>query len=350
MHPRTALIGTVLIGFLLATVSPAVGASQYGISIDNSIDIPTRTATVEGTEYQVSAVAQRNPGDALDVAVTSSDSDTSYRIYLYNEKGDIVQDSSSKTGDGQTSFNTGNLDPGSYYAAVYQGGIQKIHPIVIAGYDVSTNAPDSVEQGESASVTVDVTRTVAQDDPPQVQAVLGDEAEARRVNATRTGSGTYEATISTDGLSTGSYSVYGVIRGTEQTTDGRSVVLGLSTSHILQVTDGTATATPDPSDGTDGGSGTNSGDLDSGTGDTPTQTATATSETPTAATATATSTVVTTGPSTTTEAVTDTDDVIEPNPTDTEPATTTTTSQSGFGPLTAVVALALLVALGSRRR
>lgn len=326
MRRTTALIAVTLIALSLALPTVTVGASQYQITIDNSIDIPTRTTTIEGTEYQVSNVAQRNPGQSLPVDVTAPSSTSEYQVYLYNEKGDIIDTSSAKTGDGQATFQTDNLDPSSYYVAVYESGIQKIHPVVIAGYDVTLTAPDSVTKGNSASMTVEVTRTAASDSPPRVEVVLGDETEAKRVNASLSESGSYEATMSTADLSTGSYQVYGVVRGSQETSDGRDVVLGVSSSQTLNVTD---------SQGSTGGN-QNDGSTDDTDEPDNTVTTTATPSEPVTQTATATATETsppaTSSTDTATATATQTDeDVIDPNPTGTESATTTTTSQPGVG-------------------
>lgn len=395
---RIANLTPVLVVCLMVAAAVASGipatasvaqSDDYEISIDGSITVPERTVTVDGDSYTVDALATREPGDQLTVDVDAP-AGQEYDLYLYNRQVQIEQ-TEPMNGSGTAEFVTDDLRPSTYFVAVYlDGKIQKIHPLVISGYDLSTDAPSTATRGETVNVSVDVTRTDERmsDPPRRIQVILGNQTASLRVNASEQ-DGTYVAQVPTESLSPGEYATYSVVRGENETEGGEKEVLGVSARQDLTV-ESTSTPTPTPTDTSDDSDSTNGGSSgedstgDSGgstggggsTGDSTTATATPTA-TPTPSNATATSTPTSTSTSTPTVTPTSASPTatetlhpptvtptptVSPTPTEEDvitPATTTsddpgtmTTSdgQPGFGAVAGAVALLAGSLLLTRRR
>ncbi|WP_286672166.1 PGF-CTERM sorting domain-containing protein [Halorarius halobius] len=369
MRVRTVLV-LAFVGVLLvpAGASGFAADAQFSIEITDDIDTPSRNVDIEGETFTVSSVAQRSPGEELAVPVDAPDSSIQYEVYLYNEDFEIV-DTKAMQGDGTARFQTGSYAAGSYLAAVYyDGDVDALHPVVIAGYTTSLSIDSSVESGESTTATVEVQAGSESLPPHRVQVVIGSDSKSIRTDATKQSTGTYTATVDVD-LSPGSYFAYGVVRGSSETENGRDVVLSVSPGQDLTVTEAsTSTPTESPSDGggTGGGGtggdgpagGTGGGGTDGGTANataTPTVTATPNATvSPTASptvSPTASPTVSATPTATPTASPSPTDDgVVTPSsPTATPSSTPTPTGQPGFGLVAALVAILALAAVAHRR-
>lgn len=369
---RRSLAGVLVVAVVLATAMTAGGTATFSLSVDDSIEVPARQITVEGDQYTVSELGRVQQGESINMSV-SGPSDTDYDVYLYNEEIGIER-TSAETGNSDVSFDTTALDPSTYLVAVYyDGNIQRLVPVVVAGYDVTADVPATVSEDGELAVSATVSATASSGDPPRVEFVIGDSDTEKRVTATES-NGEYTATFDASQLDSGEYSAYIVVRGDTETKYGRDVILGASDPHTVEVTEATATPTPTATatftptqnnggnTGGDTGSGGNTGETDGSSTPTattaPTPTATVT-PTPGTATATATpsatasptpsptATVSPTTTSTTTATVTPTasatatptdSSVTTPNTSTTSP--TPTPGQPGFGVVTALAALA----------
>lgn len=243
----TLMVALLLVGTTGAVVSTAQ-SSAYSMSSPGEIEIPARELTVDGDDYTVEAFGRVNPGDTVQINVSATES-SEYTVYLYDR--DLrIEDTEAMTGSDQATFSTDGLSPGSYVAAVYDGEILEIYPIVIQGYDLTLDASTT----DSGEVTVDVAVAdgVLTQEPPTVQVIFGDDARSVRSNAVRVGDGEYRATISTDQFEPDTYAVHGVVRGEQKTEGGDQVILAVSDRHEVQLS---ATSTPDD----DGGEGSDSG-------------------------------------------------------------------------------------------
>lgn len=349
---------SLVVCLLVASATFGVALPSYSMSTGNSIDVPQRTVTVEGDDYTVSNLGRTPQGE--DVQVTVETGDSSYDIYLYKVTSDGVQIEQSKSASGTTTvrFPTDRLSPGSYFAAVYDENILDIVPVVVTGYDMSASFPGSVERGETASVSVSVTRTARTRDPTRVEVVVGDSERSVRVNATQTSDG-YTAEVPTDELPAGDYAAYAVALGENETQNGQKVAVGVSDRSTLSVTD----PTPTPTEASSGGGGSTGGG-GGGAADTPTTSPTTTpanTATPngTTTTGTVTQTEVTTpSPTVTPTSSPDPTASATPSPTDdgvvTPSSPTATQSPTegggpGFGLLAALCALAGVALLRQRR-
>jgi cell division septation protein DedD len=196
--------------------------------------------------------------------------------------------------------------------------------------------------------------------PEVVQVVVGNDSESVQVNASRTGGLDYEATVDTDALSPGTYSVYGVVRGPQELKSGDLESLGVSDRQEVTVS---STDTGGSSGGGSSGGGSSGGGGGSMATETPTSTATPTPNSTLNRTATSPTPTVTMTPTpmtTTTPTTTDTTASPSPTPTDDEVVTPATTSadegsatetggQPGLGVIAGTVALLAGALLLTRR-
>lgn len=283
----TLIVGSVV---LLGVVSPVAAADEYQITIDGSIDTPTRQVTFESNTYQVSAVAKADEGESIEVDVTDPAPDDDYNVFLYNSDRQIVdaegQFSGNETG---IQFDTSGLESGSYTFVVEADGIEEaVHPLVIKGYEVSVTAPSSADPGDDVEVNVDVSvinPDEVNETNDRVEVVIA--GETQDISQDASGSdGQYSVTMDTDSLDAGTYDVYATVRNDSITVSGRAAIFGISDAKSLDLT-----SDSEDDQNNDGGGG--GGGLSGGAGG---STTTASSdETPTPIALTETSTPTETG-------------------------------------------------------
>jgi hypothetical protein len=263
MRPLVPLLVALLLVAGAGAVVSAGQSDEYSMSAPGEVEIPARSLTVDSEDYTVRAVGRVGPGDTIRVDVSAPD-DAEYSVYLYNKNLDIEQ-TDRMSGSGRATFSTEFLSPGSYLAAVYDGEILDVYPVVVEGYRVTADAPDAAS-GEF-DVNVSVADGALTDEPPQVQVVLGDDERSVRVTASRVADGEYTATVPTDRFDPDTYALYGVVRGEDTTEGGDQVILAVSDRHEVEVTETlTSTPTTEPSDdGSNGGDGGSDGGGQSGT-------------------------------------------------------------------------------------
>ncbi|MFC4246061.1 MSCRAMM family adhesin SdrC [Natribaculum luteum] len=247
-YTRVASTILALTLVLSACALTGVAASdEASLSVPGSIDTPTKTVSIEGTEYEVSSVAVREPGQSLPVDVSASDS-TDFRVDLYNSD-EQRENSQYGTGSERVTFDTDALDPGTYLLMLQiDDDYVEIHPVVISGYDVETDHADEIEPDETLNATISVTPTAADGDPEGVELVVWNDETTIRESAEQTDDGTYEATVSD--LEEGTYDVYAIAQGGDEI-DGEHEILGVSDGGSLEVAESTSEPTP-PDDGDDG--------------------------------------------------------------------------------------------------
>jgi hypothetical protein len=262
MRPLVALLAALLLVGSAGAAASTFQSDDYSMSSPEEVEIPARSLTVDGTDYTVRGIGRVAPGDRIRVDVTAPE-DAEYSVYLYN-KDLRVEQTDSMSGSGRATFSTGNLSPGSYLAAVYDGEILDVYPVVVEGYEVTVESPATADS--SFDVNVSVADGALTRDPAQVQVVLGDDDRSVRVDATRVEDGEYRATLPTDGFEPGTYALYGVVRGEEETEGGDRVILAVGDRYEIQLEAATPTPTVTPGSG-GGGDGGGGGGGQSGEGD-----------------------------------------------------------------------------------
>lgn len=229
------VLGCLLVLSLLAGSFsiPAAADGEYAITIEESVDTPTRDVELEGATYEISAIAKANEGDSMGVTVQAPDPDQFYRVYLYNSDRQIIKGGFGE-GDKTVEFDLDNLTAGTYVFVVQQQGAnQVIHPLVIKGYETSIDAPASAVRGEDVRVNVTIDQLEENITHDRIEVVLAGQSQQIRTAATLT-DGTYSTTIDTQDLSPGSYDVYANVRG-EQVVFDEQVIFGVSDAQALRI-------------------------------------------------------------------------------------------------------------------
>lgn len=248
---------------VVAATGPVTADNEYEITVSGSVDTPTREVEKLGETYEISSIAKAEINSSIEIDVTAPDSDSDYKVYLYNSDNQIVtgpEGDASRTGDTTATFDLTGIDAGTYsFGAVDgPGAPDAVHPLVIEAFDTSIDsAPSSATVGEEITVDVSVDRDSEADDDltkDRVEVVLANESTSITETATDDGGG-YTATVDTSTLSAGSYNLYATVRGTEEVL-GRDEILGISDGQSLTVesADSESTDTSE-SDGTGGGGG-----------------------------------------------------------------------------------------------
>ncbi|AQL42251.1 hypothetical protein BV210_05775 [Halorientalis sp. IM1011] len=221
------------LGAATGDVGQDAGADDYNVTVADAVETPTRTVSLEGEEFDVSAVAQRRPGERIDVTVAAPDA--GYDLYLYDADRNI-RDTSRQRGPAEAAFDTEGLEVGTYVVAVYrQGEFLDVFPVVVAGYDVTVSTPAETVTDRTARVPVTVTSTGDRSAPDAVEVVVGDRNRSVRTTATRVEDGEYVANVDVSRLPAGTYRAYASV--IERRPDARDQSLGISDGATLTVGD-----------------------------------------------------------------------------------------------------------------
>lgn len=346
MGSRT--FAALMLSLLLVVATPVVlAAPGETLTIEDSIDIPDRTVTYDGTDYTIHAVKRADPGDVIRVSATVVEDDP-YRINIRNSDDDIVESSNRLTENTTVEFNLTGYGAGTYLVGLNQDGrYRAIQPLVVRGYAVSASIPAEADPNGTLDVGGEVTH-LRGDELEVAQVVIGNDTTVVRTNATRE-AGTFEVDVPLDALGPGTYAAYVVVQGPGEAF-GEPELVGVGDRTTVELTEsgnggtdgGTTTATPTPTP-----TAPPSGSTGTATTPTPTATPTSTTATPTVTATTTPTPTATVSPTTTHTATPTPDDVITPRQSTATPTPTDTPGQPlGFlPPLAAVV----LVALWHRR-
>lgn len=245
-RPRTVVFAVLCCGIVLFG-GLAAGASTYQLSVPDSVETPDRVVTLEGAEYTVSAIGVVSPGDTIESAVPNAPEDASYSVYLY-DKNRNIQDTDAMTGPGTATFDTDAYATGSYLLVVNgpDGNYRTVHPIIIRSYEVSVDAPDRAEPGETIQLTVSVENVAGTaENLESVQVVLSKNGGQQTITATKESDGTY--TVETTLSASGDYLVYANVRGSDEA-NGRKELLGATNTNSIEIRDSTPTETSSPTD------------------------------------------------------------------------------------------------------
>jgi PGF-CTERM protein len=360
MSRRAVLILCGCIVLCAATAPYAVADSEYNIEASDSVDTESRTVTVDGDDYDVDTVGRARIDETVSVDVESP-ADEAAQVYLYNGERDIIE-TREPEGSGSVSIDMGGYDAGAYVLAVLDdenGTIEDIQPLVVAGWDsaldLNTTAADEIKQGTQLSATVTISEYTEMPEPESIELVFTrDDSVVTRTDASKVGTGEYEATIDID-RETGTYRIYANVRNTT-TVENRQEVVGVTDSHVVEVKSNVSESNEDadspPTESSGGGGGGAIGQ--------PSTTATETSNTSATPVSTTTSTTTQTpGPdtpnqssptatpddgseqmTTSTVSTTTTENNLITAVSQTATPTSTPASTPGFGMVSALVALA----------
>lgn len=240
----------VLCFCIVTTGTLAVTAdSEFQLSVADSIDVPDRTYTLNGTELTVSEVATVALGQGFTVNATAPTPDTEYTLYLINQNKNIV-DTVSLTGSAAAKFSTSLLSPGTYLLVVKgpDRSYRAILPVVIANHEINVSVPNTVKPSGTLSISATVSRVaMSYESAQRIEAIIIHEQTTTRITLNKTAEGPYKGSLNLSG--SGDYRVYVVARGS-QTLLGENETEFLGVSGIQQVTarNQTPTATHSPTE------------------------------------------------------------------------------------------------------
>lgn len=234
---RTVVLVIALLVAVSAGTSTSVAADGYDLAVQGSIETPPRTFSVAGGEYTVSAIGRTDPDTTFTVEATVP-TDEAYRVTIINADEEII-DQQRGTGDETFEFTATNppYEPGSYAITLFADGVhQTLHPLVVRGFAVDLEAPQSASTDETIDVTVTTTRTAGTKAIDSVDVAIVDADTTRSREATRTAEHRYEVSIDLGGLEAGTYRVFASVRGETEAFD-RQERLGISDAATLEVAD-----------------------------------------------------------------------------------------------------------------
>jgi len=275
MAPLQRQVTLLLLGMLLVS-SVAVAASEYTLSASPSIDIPDQTTTYQDTEYTVGSITRVFAGESVSVQTTVP-SNATYDLHFRGPDNQIVS-THSGTGDSTHTLDYfGAGQAGTYVVTVRdKNQIQSVHPVILAGYELTVESPDSVTAGDSATITANLSEQSVEKHSSldHVELVIGTDTIQIQERMEQQGDGTYRTTVSTADLDTETYNMYVTVRGDAEVRQ-RPEILGVSDQTTLTITDQSTETT--------GASSSGSSSNSAGGNTEPTQTATPTpTPTPTA--------------------------------------------------------------------
>lgn len=237
MHRQNPLVLYLVILLLTTAFVPvAFGAdSGYSISLDDSIDTPSREVSIGGEQHTVSAVGRTTPDSTLSVAVDAP-ADTAYDVLLYNGDRQIVA-SKEASGEDSVAFDMAGYAPGSYLLTIYKDGDYKdVFPVVVRGYTTTVDTPSRAAIGSEVTVSVTAEQTETVEDPSAVKIVLVNDEQTVRKTAEKEASQQYRATVSLDQFQVGEIRIYAVVQGSDDAfKDGRKELLGVSDASTLTI-------------------------------------------------------------------------------------------------------------------
>jgi hypothetical protein len=235
MERRPYAVAGVAALLILGVPPATVGAATYAISSPSAVDVPDRTVSVGGTSLDVTEVARLSRGARL-VLDTDAPSGVTYAVELRDSNKAFVAGAEG-TGDDTVRFPTGSLSPGTYFAAIYDGGrVQAVLPVVVKGYAVDASVPDEAAAGTEFEVSVGLVEETRSPPPSTVEVTVAEEdteSVVARRTLSRDGPLTYAGTVAVEDA--GDYSAQVFVRGHEEI-DGEKVLLGLSDPVSLEVT------------------------------------------------------------------------------------------------------------------
>lgn len=189
---RTLLLATlVLCSVVFGAVAVATASEHYDVTSAGSIDVPDRTDTLYGQDFEIESIGYATPGETIE-ATAQAPADKDYILYMYDNQGKRVG-FSRMIGNDSASFSTDGLDPGTYVLTVRADEEYKvIHPVVVPGYEPTVSTPGAVTPGESFIAEVDLSEP--NDGTP----------DADKINVTRIedGEAVESTTIEIDGSDT----------------------------------------------------------------------------------------------------------------------------------------------------
>lgn len=271
VNTRRVCVTILAFALLIITAGAVSGYSLAPSSSQDTIDIIDQDIDSEYGSATISSVTRVTKGSSVSMEVTVAENDDLPNFQLRDRDNSIlrlqrnVEDGSTITIDSSALVPSGQsgTTAGTYVASLwYDGKAVAAHPIVVQGYDISVSAPDTVEQGQNATITA----TLAERDIPKhsnlesVELVIGanDNVALRENMNKKDQSNEYSLDVQTDKLDQDTYDLYIGVRGDETTELGNKETLAISDRSTFVVAEPeTESSESEPSDDTNQSEGDN---------------------------------------------------------------------------------------------
>lgn len=195
----------------LVILSNVTASADTTISLANTIDIPDRTVTYQGKNYEIQDMGAYSIGENANISINTTDI-KSFQLSLLDKNKNFLWNHMVYYTEGRSEV-TMPADvvttPGTYaFAVFYQGDIKAIKPVVFSQYKMSV-IPDSTAVAPGGTLHVKV--KVVPDTSLPVKVVLARNSSSFESGVNRTGEGEYEAEIKIPASANGRFSLYAAI-------------------------------------------------------------------------------------------------------------------------------------------
>ena len=276
---NSKLLCAIVVTALALTVfsGVAVGYSLTPSGSQDTVEVSDRQIDSEYGSATISSASSISAGESVAVEVGVESDELNPNLQIRDQENAIlrlrrnVSDGSVQRFDSSVFTPSGQSETtaGTYLISLWsEGEAVAAHPVVVQGYDISVSTPESVEKGDTATITADLSerQLPKNSDLKTVEIAVGNENVEIEDEMTRLDDeGEYSIDIDTSDLDAQSYGVYVAVRGEAETEVGENELLAISEAPDLSVTDSDGS---DGSDNTDGSSGGESDDDASNNDDT----------------------------------------------------------------------------------
>ena len=253
MIKRIVTVGLVCC-LCISMVGIAVADSE-SIRAANAIDTPEESPS--GTTITVNHIGVFDHDEQIEATITGPDE--TYDIGLF-DSSDSEIDSQSDVAETVT-FDSSDLDPGSYHLSVTNTAFSSMAPIVISGYDIAVSSTENTDDNQLI-VNATVTETAVEGAPHGVDAVVWNDETETRTELTADGefstSGEYTGTVSLEQFDGEPYQVYVVATDDNEIYSGENELLAVGEDPDNQDYSDESDDTSQSTGGASTGSGTSS--------------------------------------------------------------------------------------------
>lgn len=197
LNPIRIFLFVVLFFAVTVGVATIVGATgSYDVTSEDSVDVPDRTLSFGGQEFNIGSIGYVMPGDPIEAEAHAPEGED-YTLYLFDNRASQINQTQ-MTGNGSATFSTEGLEPGTYNLAVRaEGEIKSVHPVVVSGYDAEVTLTESLVPGEPFTLEIELTERAEGPSPETLTVVRGNGSRvAENVTATAVdGDLQYEAVL-----------------------------------------------------------------------------------------------------------------------------------------------------------
>lgn len=240
-----AIVATALALTVFSGV--AAGYSLTPSGSQDTVEVSDRQIDSEYGSATISSASSISAGESVAVEIGVGSDELNPNLQIRDQENAIlrlrrnVSDGSVESFDSSVFTPSGQSETtaGTYLISLWsEGEAVAAHPVVVQGYDISVSTPESVEQGDTATITADLSerQLPKNSDLKTVEIAVGNEnVEIEEEMTPSDDEGEYSIDIDTSDLDVQSYGVYVAVRGEAETEVGENELLAISEAPDLSV-------------------------------------------------------------------------------------------------------------------